>query len=139
MSPLTIIERHGHKSKSLPNIEKDALEGIDATYSAGWLDLKVRNDTNNIYQLNITFDDKYMYGKLLSNKEDEYIYKIENKDLKYIKKDGKIYEKVSVIKKITNKKNFKDVEYIKLYDECVLIDYKLPKIINIEEENSEKN
>ena len=44
MSPLTVVERHGHKIKSFPNPDKSSLEGIDATISSGWLDLKVKNE-----------------------------------------------------------------------------------------------
>ena len=55
--------------KSFPNPDKSSLEGIDATISSGWLDLKVKNETNNIYQIDISFDEDYMYGKILSDRE----------------------------------------------------------------------
>ena len=55
MSPLTVIERHGHKMKSFPDPDKTAKQGIDSTISSGWLDLKVKNETNNIYQIDIYF------------------------------------------------------------------------------------
>lgn len=131
MSPLTVIERHGHRVKSLPNPDKDRVEGIDATINSGWLDLKVRNDTENIYQIVISFDNKYMYGKILSNINPQVNYKIINSNLKYIKKDNKIFESVSVVRLTKNRKTNKIISSKKLYDEVTLVTYELPKEVKI--------
>ena len=133
MSPLTITERHGHRKKSLPNNDKDTLNGVDATINRGWLDLKVRNDTKNTYQLVITFDDDYIYLKLLSDKEFKDEYVIENENFKYFKKDDKIFESVSVIRTIRDRKTKKVKERNKLYDEVVEATYKIPKDAKVEE------
>lgn len=133
-SPLTIVERHGHKVKSLPNPDKDALEGVDATIISGWLDLKVRNDTDNTYQVVIDFDEEYMYAKILSNQESEVYWKIKNKDFKYIKKGNKIFESVSVIKETIDKKTEKPIQEEKLYDEMVEVTYEIPKDCKMEVE-----
>lgn len=137
MTPLTIVERHSHGAKSFPNPDNDALDGIDATTHSGWLDLKVRNDTDNIYQISISFDEEYMYGKILSNKESNIEYKISNENLKYFKENDKIYESVDVIKNKIDKKTGKNIEKIKLYKEKLIIDYKLPDNIKISEEKND--
>lgn len=139
MSPLTIMERHGHRVKSLPNTDKDALEGIDATVSSGWLDLKVKNNTEDIYQLVIDFDDEYMYGKIMSNKMPEFDYEIMNEDFKYIRRDNKIYESVSVVKLKKDIASCEVVEKNKLYNEVVEVTFKLPDDVKVEEDNNEEN
>ena len=133
MSPLTVTERHGHKVKSFPNPDKSSLEGIDATISSGWLDLKVKNETNNIYQIDISFDEDYMYGKILSNSESNVDYKIVNGKLKYVKENENIYECVEVIRVEIDKKTRKKIRKEKLYDEKVLIEYELPSDVKVEE------
>ncbi len=133
MSPLTVTERHGHKVKSLPNPDKDTLEGTDATISYGWLDLRAKNNTQNTYQIAISFDDKYMYGQILSDKKSNVEYYIVNEDFKYLRKDGKIYESVSVVRIEKNKKTKKIVKKEKLYDEIVEVTYEIPKDSVIEE------
>lgn len=133
MSPLTVTERHGHKVKSFPNPDKSSLEGIDATISSGWLDLKVKNETNNIYQIDISFDEDYMYGKILSNSESNVDYKIVNGNLKYVKENENIYECVEVIRVEIDKKTRKEIRKEKLYDEKVLIEYELPSDVKVEE------
>ena len=57
-SPLTIVERHTHKIKDFPEPMEDALKGIDATLAEGFLDLKVRNDTQNSAKLMLGFTSK---------------------------------------------------------------------------------
>ncbi len=133
MSPLTVLERHGHKVKSLPNPDKDALEGIDATINSGWKDLKVRNDTNYTFQIVIDFDDEYMYGKILANEPFDLQYEIINENFCYLKKQDKIYEHVEVVRITTNRKNKEETSCEKLYDEEVEVTYELPKDITIKE------
>lgn len=137
MSPLTVIERHGHRIKSMPNPDKDSIDGIDATINSGWLDLKVKNNTKNTYQIIIDFDDKYMYGKILSNAKPEVSYKIINSNLKYIKKNKKTYESVSVVRIERNKKTNEITSSEKLYDEVVEITYNLPNETKYEEVKTE--
>lgn len=132
-TPLTIVERHGHKIKSFPNPDKNSLDGVDATISSGWLDLKVRNDTNNIYQIVIDFDDNYMYAKILSDNNLNKKISIINDNFKYIKKNNKIYESVEVIKIIKDKKSNKEIKRQKLYDEVIEVGYELPKDVKVEE------
>ncbi len=135
LTPLTIVERHGHKVKSLPNPDQNSLEGVDATINSGWLDLKVRNDTKNIYQIIIDFDQDYMYVKILCNKDLNFYSTIINDNFEYIKKNDKIYESVSVIKLTKDKKTDRIVKKQKLYDEVVLINYELPKNVRIRKLN----
>lgn len=132
-SPLTIIERHGHKIKSFPNPDRDSLEGVDATINMGWLDLKVRNDTTFTYQIIIDFDDKYMYAKILSDKNFKEEWLIVNENFKYTRKNNKIYENVEVIKITKNKKTKKVTKKEKLYDEIVEVNYGLAEDVVIED------
>lgn len=133
MSPLTIVERHMHAKQELPNPDKTALQGIDATISRGWLDLKVKNNTNNIYQIDISFDDDYMYGRILSNEETSVKYEISNENVKYTKEENKIYEYVDVVREEIDVRTDETIRKEKLYEEKVEITYELPSSITIEE------
>lgn len=128
-SPLTIVERHTHEMKDFPDSMENTLKGIDATLAKGFLDLKVRNDTNNTFQIVISFDDEYIYGKLLSKDKMEREYKIKNENLKYLKKSNKIYEKVDVYRQEVQ--NGKVVKEEKLYTNETQIGYELPSNIEL--------
>lgn len=134
-SPLTLVERHGHKMKPFPNPDPDSLDGVDATIVGGWLDLKVRNDTDDIYQLKIDIDNEYLYVKILSNKKcfDETI--ILNENFHYVRKNGKVYEKFSVVKQVSDKRTKKVKRKYKLYDEVIEVGYELDSDVEIKEED----
>lgn len=121
-TPLTIVERHGHKIKTIPNSGVNALEGVDATIISGWKDLKIRNDTKNIYQIVITFETEFMIVSIYSNKKQTFKVKIKNENLEYLVQDGKKWESVDVIKEIVDKKG-KIIEKQRLYTEKVEIQY----------------
>lgn len=95
-SPLTIVERHTHKVREFPTLRKDEPEGVDATVSEGWLDLKVKNETDMTFQIGIGFDDTHIIGSLFTDKDSPFVYEIEGKDLSYSRENGRIYEEISI-------------------------------------------
>lgn len=134
-TPLTIAERHGHDVRAFPEPDSAEPIGVDATINSGWLDLKVRNDTENVYQIYIEFDETYMTGKILSNVSQDQVASIKNGKVKLVKRNEKIYEQAEVIKVLKDKTTKEVVSEEKLYDEVVQITYALPKEVKIEEEN----
>lgn len=95
-TPLTILERHTHQIMVFPSLNEDKIEGVDAAVSEGWLDLKVKNNTNLTFQIEISIDGHYTYGRIFANKAIDYHYEIINRDKSYFKKCGKNFERVSV-------------------------------------------
>ena len=96
-TPLTIVERHGHAIKVFPDPPSDAPLGVDATILEGWIDLKVRNDTDSAFQISIAFDDESIIGSIFTNRIVEVIYTVCNDNLVYFREKGKIIEAVDVI------------------------------------------
>ncbi len=131
-TPLTIAERHGHAVKSFPGADEDLPCGTDATVSEGWLDLKVRNDTDNMFQIEISLDDKKMYGRILSQNAVDVAYSVYNSSVSYRKQGKKIYQSASVCRTETDRKNGKQTVRELYVNQCE-ITYKLPDGIKIEE------
>lgn len=96
-TPLTIVERHSHAIRDFPEPQSDAPIGVDATVSEGWLDLKVRNDTDYTFQIVITFDSTNIIGQILTDNDTGLVFKVTNGPLFYYRKDGKVFEEVDVI------------------------------------------
>lgn len=124
-TPLTIMERHGHAVEDFPPTTEDLPCGTDATISEGWLDLKVKNNTDSVFQLQISFDETYMYGQVLSDLTQPYIYKLFNKSICYFEMNNRICRRASVdrrqIEKQTNR-----VTVQHLYTTQCEIGYTLP-------------
>ncbi len=131
-TPLTIVERHSHSTEYFPPNNESEPYGVDATIAEGWLDLKVRNDTNASFQISISFDDECMFGKIYSDFKPEYKYDIFNKGLSYYKRKGKIYQSTFVCLNKTNIKT-KENEEVLLYKNVCEIGYALSNNILIKE------
>ncbi|MCH5199165.1 MAG: glycopeptide resistance accessory protein VanW [Oscillospiraceae bacterium] len=131
-TPLTVTERHGHAVEFFPSATEDLPCGTDATINEGWLDLKVLNETDNTFQIEIRFDSEYMYGRILSQKPADTDYTIYNSSVSYIRKNGRIYQLASVCRSETDKNTYEKTEK-ELYRNKCEIAYKLPESIHIEE------
>ena len=152
-TPLTIVERHGHAVKSFPETTEALAAGMvatemiaagmsaaetlpagtDAAVVEGWLDLKVRNDTDNTFQIELDFDDKYMYGRILSKEDVGITYSVFNCSVSYKRQDGRIYQTAAVCRTETDRKSGRQRK-TELYVNKCEIAYRLPADIKIEED-----
>lgn len=66
-TPLTVIERHPHAYESFKPKDGEIL-GLDATIMYGWLDLKVKNNTQYTFQILVETDDTYLHGAIMCTK-----------------------------------------------------------------------
>lgn len=98
-SPLTVVERHGHLVKDFPEPPSDAPIGVDATVAEGWKDLRVKNETEQTFQIGIAFDETRIIGRLYVEKEPHFFWKVENGNVLYSREEGRVFEEVDVIQK----------------------------------------
>lgn len=131
-TPLTVVERHAHAVESFPSTTEDLPCGTDATINEGWLDLKVRNDTDKVFQIEISFDDRFMYGRVLSESPMDKEYLVFNSDVSYIKRNGRVYQIASVCRSEVDKKTGSITEKELYINQCE-IGYELPNDIKIDE------
>ena len=120
-TPLTIKERHGHDKESIAPIDPEELFGIDATVAQGWLDLKVKNDTDRCFQIKIEFSDDEICIRILSDRYLHEHYQIINENVYYEQHDGAIYQFADVVR-IAN-----DGSRKLLYQNKCIIDYEIDK------------
>lgn len=125
-SPLTIVERHGHRVKDFPEPESDAVHGVDATVFEGWLDLKVKNDTDQTFQISISFDSAHIIGRLYTDQNNAIAYEIVNGDITYYRQNGEVFEHAQVIQNEILKETGTCIAAKKLYINQCKIGYPLP-------------
>lgn len=138
-TPLTIVERRGHAVESFPSTTGDLPCGTDATVHEGWLDLKVKNETDTTFQIAVSFDDEYMHGRIYADSPHEYSYKIFNSSVAYFSVGKKVFEEAYVDCLKTNTTT-QQKEQINLYRNVCQIGYKIPNDIEVKEReiNNEK-
>lgn len=132
-TPLTIVERHPHQIKDFPSPDESEPDGVDATVSEGWLDLKVKNCTGMSFQIELHFDETYLHGRILVNQAIASRYHVLNRDKRFYKKAGKIYEQVSVCRQKIALETEQSQSESLLYMDVFEIGYPLPEKTEIEE------
>ena len=130
-TPLTIIERHGHMIKDFPDPPSDAPIGVDATVSEGWLDLKVKNNTDRTFQIVISFDESNIEGCILTDIEPTTTWQITNGKPLYYQKNGRIFEEVDIIQDLISLSEKKCISSKLLYRNCCEIGYQLPDDVEL--------
>lgn len=125
-TPVKIVERHGHGKKDFAEPASDAPMGVDATVSEGWLDFRVRNDTDTSFQLSITFDDEHIIGRVFTDQENGHIWQVSNADLRYYSESEGIFEEVDVIQKVYDTYKNHYISEKKIYRNRCEIGYQLP-------------
>lgn len=134
-TPLTIVERHGHSADVFPpSLAQGQPCGTDATISEGWRDLKLRNDTDSTFQLEIAFDDERIYGRIRADRPADREYRVYNDRVCYIRRNGRVYQRAEVWREETNRTTGAQT-CRKLYTNECEIAYPLPADTRIEEES----
>ncbi|MBX7055115.1 MAG: VanW family protein [Pyrinomonadaceae bacterium] len=75
-SPLTITERYRHGFDVFPDINRKIPFACGATLAYNYIDLQLRNDTQDTFQIKLWIDDEYLNGELLSDRPLENKYEV---------------------------------------------------------------
>lgn len=79
-SPLTITERYRHGFDVFPDINRKIPFACGATLAYNYVDLQLRNDTAETFQIKLWLDDEYLNGELLSSHPPENDYEVYETD-----------------------------------------------------------
>ncbi|MBU2566596.1 VanW family protein, partial [Patescibacteria group bacterium] len=100
-TPLTVIERWRHGYDVFPDIKRKQPFGSGATCAYPNIDLQIKNDTKQKFQLKLKITDDHLVGKWLSDEDIDVEYIIFEKDheIKHelfgaYSRNNKIYRKV---------------------------------------------
>lgn len=135
-SPLVIAERQTHKVKDFPTLRNKEPEGVDATISEGWIDLKVRNETDTTFQIGVAFDSTTITVSLFADKAMPTFYEIDGKDLSYFCENGKVYQEIAIYRHEIDRMAQRIISEKLLYTNLCEIHYQLPKDTLIIEEKT---
>ncbi len=125
-TPMTIVERHGHRVESFPPAGEQLPAGTDATIHEGWLDLKVRNDTEACYQILLAFTDTDLCGSIHCDEPAQYRYEVYNGPVRYTCRQGKTRQHAQVCRRCIRLADGETQDEI-LYENHCEIGYPLPE------------
>ena len=79
-SNLSITERYRHGYDVFPDVNRKVPFGAGATLAFNYIDLQIKNETQNTFQLKLWLDDTHLHGELFSKDPIDSIFKIEERD-----------------------------------------------------------
>jgi len=79
-SPLTVTERYRHGFDVFPDVNRKVPFGAGATLSYNYIDLQVKNETDNTFQVLLWLDDTHLHGKLIAKDHIEATYVLEERN-----------------------------------------------------------
>jgi vancomycin resistance protein VanW len=120
-SPLTITERHRHSFDVFPDVNRCIPFGAGATLSYNYIDLQVRNDTENSFQIKIRLDETYLYGELFSETPVLEKFRIEERNHQFIQQKWGAYSRHNQIFKISTAENGDESEEVIVENHAILM------------------
>lgn len=91
-SDLTIAEHHHHDGYDLfPDFGRKIPFGTGTSISYNYIDYRVRNDTQNTYQLRLWVDDEYLCGELRAQEQQAHTFHIHAENEFFSREDGVVY------------------------------------------------
>jgi vancomycin resistance protein VanW len=91
-SELTITEHHHHDGLDLfPDFGRQIPFGTGTSISYNYLDYRVRNDSDNTYQLRLWVDDEYLCGELRATNPQPHNFHIHIENERFTCEDGVVY------------------------------------------------
>lgn len=79
-SPLDVIERHRHGFDVFPDVNRKVPFGAGATLSYNYIDLQIKNNTNEDFYLEFWLDETHLNGRLSSGRPLNSTYTIEERN-----------------------------------------------------------
>jgi len=104
-SPLTVIERYRHGYDVFPDVNRKVPFGAGATLSYNYIDLQVKNETENSFVIKLWMDETHLYGELTSKEKLTASYKIEERNHQIKQQNWGGYSRHNQIVKIVSTEN----------------------------------
>jgi len=79
-SPLSIVERHRHGFDVFPDVNRKVPFGAGATLSYNHIDLQVKNETSNQFQIQLWLSDTHLHGTLVARDPLHSTFSIEERN-----------------------------------------------------------
>lgn len=79
-SPLTVKERYRHGFDVFPDVNRKVPFGAGATLAYNHIDLQIKNESDNVFQINLWMDKTHLHGELVSLNKVNETYSVEERN-----------------------------------------------------------
>jgi vancomycin resistance protein VanW len=133
-SDLTITEHHHHDGLDLfPDYGRQIPFGTGTSISYNYIDYRVKNNTDNTYQLRLWVDDEYLCGELRAEKPQPHTFHIHAENEFFSRENGVIFRNGQVYRDVIDRNTGKCVESQLIRTNHAKVMYECPPDIVIKE------
>ena len=133
-SDLTITEHHHHDGLDLfPDYGRQIPFGTGTSISYNYIDYRVKNNTDNTYQLRLWVDDEYLCGELRAEKPQPHTFHIHAENEFFSRENGVIFRNGQVYRDVIDRNTGKCVESQLIRTNHAKVMYECPLDIVIKE------
>ena len=103
-SDLTITEHHHHDGLDLfPDFGRQIPFGTGTSISYNYIDYRVKNETDNTYQLRLRVDDEYLCGELHAQEQLPHTFHIHAENEQFVREGDVVYRNGQVYRDIIDR------------------------------------
>ena len=103
-SDLTITEHHHHDGLDLfPDFGRQIPFGTGTSISYNYIDYRVKNETDNTYQLRLRVDDEYLCGELRAQEQLPHTFHIHAENEQFVREGDVVYRNGQVYRDIIDR------------------------------------
>lgn len=125
-SPLTVVERSEHSFDPFPDKGRVLPWGVGCSIVYNYVDLVLRNDTDNTFQLLTRVGDRYLEGELRSLEPVPRSYKVFARDEQFIRRDGQFFRRNEIWRRVIDRRTGDTVAEELMKRNCARVVYDLP-------------
>jgi vancomycin resistance protein VanW len=120
---LEVTERWRHSYDVFPDTDRKIPFGSGATLSYNYIDLQFTNITQKPFQLHIWLDNTFLFGEILSDTEEDFLYEVCESDHKFIQQWWGGYMRYNKLWKIKKNRRTCDTEKILVTENHAIMMY----------------
>ena len=133
-SELTITEHHHHDALDLfPDHGRQIPFGTGTSISYNYIDYRVKNNTDNTYQLRLYVDDEYLCGELRAVEQLPHTFHIHAEDEYFSREDGVVYRNGKVYRDTIDRNTGECIESQLIRTNHARVMYECPPDLEIQE------
>ena len=120
---LTLVERSEHSFDPFPDKGRVLPWGVGCSIVYNYVDLVVRNDTAQTFQLAVWIGDRYLHGELRSDTRPTRSFKVEARGEQFLRHGGQIFRRNQIWRRVIDRHTGDQVGEELLKSNCALVVY----------------
>ncbi len=122
-SALTVVERSEHSFDPFPDRGRVLPWGVGCSIVYNYVDLVVRNDTEQTFQLRTWVGERYLHGQLRSDVRPAHSFHVEARDEQFVRHEDRVFRRNQIWRRTIDRRTGEQVGEELLKSNCALVVY----------------